>query len=97
VFLLGHWKNFEELEDTLSLDELTATLDAIRRKEEREQKFHAAIQGIDLGSGSSTKEETEKQFAEIWHQASAANTEGMDEPERLAVRGIRYEVIDGEA
>jgi len=48
VFLLGHWKNFQELEDNLSLEELQATLDAIRKKEEREREFLAALNGVDL-------------------------------------------------
>jgi translation initiation factor 1 (eIF-1/SUI1) len=34
------------------MPELVATLDATRSVEERKNKFSAAIQGIDLGSGS---------------------------------------------
>jgi hypothetical protein len=48
VFLLGHWKNYEELESSLCLEELIAILDAIRKKEDRGRKFSAALQGIDL-------------------------------------------------
>jgi hypothetical protein len=46
--LLGHWKNYDELESNLSLDELMATLNAARDREHRERKFLAAMQGIDL-------------------------------------------------
>jgi hypothetical protein len=46
--LLGHWKNFDELESSLSLDELTALLDASRKKDYEEKKFFAAINGVDL-------------------------------------------------
>ena len=56
VFLLGHWKNFQELEDNLSLEELQATLDAIRKKEEREREFLAALNGVDLNATEETQD-----------------------------------------
>jgi len=46
--LLGHWKNFDELESNLSLDELTALLDITRKKDYEDKKFLAAVNGIDL-------------------------------------------------
>lgn len=46
--MLGHWKNYDELESNLSIDELMATLKASREKEQRERKFFAAINGVDL-------------------------------------------------
>jgi hypothetical protein len=46
--LLGHWKNFDELESNLSLDELNALLTASREKEEREMRFLAAVNGVEL-------------------------------------------------
>ena len=46
--MLGHWKNFEELEENLTIAELQAILDAAREKERREQVFLAALQGVDL-------------------------------------------------
>lgn len=48
MFLLGRWKNYDELEDSLTIEELLATISAIRDKENNERKFNAAIQGIDL-------------------------------------------------
>ncbi len=46
--LLGHWSNFEDLEEKLSLEELFAILDAIRATEYRKMKFQASLKGIDL-------------------------------------------------
>jgi len=46
--LLGHWKNYDELESNLSLEELMVTLNAARDREYRERKFLAAMQGVDL-------------------------------------------------
>lgn len=48
--MLGNWKNYEELESNLSLDELFAIIKASREKENREQRFVAAINGIDVDS-----------------------------------------------
>lgn len=48
MFLLGNWKNYEELEEELSVDELLATLNAIRKNRYEEQKFLAMMQGIDI-------------------------------------------------
>ena len=56
VFLLGHWKDYEELENSLSMSELIATLGAMHDKENRQNKFLAAIQGIDLSEQSQASE-----------------------------------------
>ncbi len=48
MFLLGHWKNYEDLEDQLSMPELINTFKAIQKKEQSNRKFLASIQGIDL-------------------------------------------------
>ena len=55
VFLLGIWKDYEELEKSLSMPELMATLSSRRELDYEEKKFLAAIQGVDLDkeSGSS--------------------------------------------
>ena len=55
VFLLGIWKDYRELEESLSMPELIATLSSRRDLDYQEKKFLAAIQGVDLDaqSGSS--------------------------------------------
>jgi len=55
VFLLGIWKDYKELELSLSMPELMATLEVSRELDYSEKKFMAAIQGVDLEkeSGSS--------------------------------------------
>jgi hypothetical protein len=52
AFLLGIWKDYEELESSLSMPELTATLNAKREIDYQDKKFHAAIQGVDLEKNS---------------------------------------------
>ena len=46
--MLGHWKNFDQLESDLSLEELTALLEVSRKKEDESRRFFAAINGIEL-------------------------------------------------
>jgi hypothetical protein len=52
VFLLGIWKNFDELESSISIEELIQILSITRDLEYEEKKFSAALQGIDLDSQS---------------------------------------------
>jgi hypothetical protein len=52
VFLLGIWKDYEELETNLSMPELMATLESKRELDYQEKKFLAAIQGVDLDKNS---------------------------------------------
>jgi hypothetical protein len=57
AFLIGIWKDYDELESSLSLPELTATLEAKREIDYQEKKFLAAIQGVDLDAQSNKNEE----------------------------------------
>jgi hypothetical protein len=79
VFLLGHWKNFDELESSLSVEELSAILDASREKEKRGNKFLAAINGVDL------EEEESKEVEDIsrLRNSRVANEEGFGVGEGL--------------
>ena len=52
--MLGIWKNFEDLEDSLSMPELTEFLVAKHRKEHSERQFLAAMQGQDIGDFQTT-------------------------------------------
>lgn len=48
VFMLGIWKNYDEMESSISMPELLATLSSKRELDYQEKKFFAAIQGVDL-------------------------------------------------
>lgn len=58
VFLIGIWKNYEELESSISMPELILTLGARRDLDYQEKKFLAAMQGVDLDkqSGAASNE-----------------------------------------
>lgn len=55
VFLLGIWKDYQELENSLSMPELLATLEVSRELDYSEKKFLAAIQGVDIDEESGSK------------------------------------------
>lgn len=65
VFLLGIWKDYEELETSLSMPEMTATLEAKRKIDYSDKKFLAAIQGVDL------EKESGKAEANAWEKMKA--------------------------
>jgi hypothetical protein len=75
LFLLGIWKDYEELELSLSMPELTATLNAKRESDYNEKKFLAAIQGIDLDKQSNKSNAWEDMKARVFSkgQATSAN------------------------
>lgn len=66
AFLIGIWKDYEELELSLSMPELLATLEAKRDAEYEEKKFLAAIQGIDLDKQSGKQNAWEEMKARVF-------------------------------
>ena len=46
--LIGKWRNFEELENDLTMPELTELLSAKIDYDDNQRKFLAALQGVDL-------------------------------------------------
>lgn len=61
VFLLGIWKDYSELEASLSLSEILAIISSKRELDYQEKKFFAAIQGVDL-EGESDEERGQKEW-----------------------------------
>lgn len=55
--LLGNWRNFEELEDSLSYPEVEAMVKAKREVEHRHLKWQAALQGIDIDKNKTAEDD----------------------------------------
>jgi hypothetical protein len=66
LFLLGIWKDYDELELSLSIPEITATLEAKRDNDYQDKKFAAAIQGVDLDENSGKNNEWEEMKARVF-------------------------------
>lgn len=60
AFLIGIWKDYEELETSMSMPELMATLTSKRDLDYEEKKFLAAIQGVDLEGGGGEEDPQKK-------------------------------------
>lgn len=73
VFLLGIWKDYEELERSLSMPELVTTLSAKRELDYEEKKFLAAIQGVDLDKESGQQNAWEEMKARVFSGGKTDN------------------------
>jgi hypothetical protein len=66
AFLLGIWKDYQELEESLSMPELLATLMIKRELDHTEKKFLAALQGVNLDDqGSDGKVRGQKEWDDL--------------------------------
>ena len=72
VFLLGIWKDYNELEESLSMPELLETLKSKRDSDYQDKKFFAAIQGVDLDKNSGG-DEWEKLKARVFSKGKTDN------------------------
>jgi hypothetical protein len=66
VFLIGVWKNYDELESSLSMTELFTTISSKRDLDYQEKKFLAAIQGVDLDKQSGKQNEWDAMKARVF-------------------------------
>ena len=73
VFLLGIWKDYEELELSLSMPELMSTLSSKRELDYAEKKFLAAIQGVDLDKNNGEQDKWEKMKAKHFSGGQTEN------------------------
>lgn len=87
AFPLGSWKNLDEMEEYLTLDELILILDAERERKNEQAKFQAAINGIDLeNEGGQTSK-----FDEIQARAQAELAGKTEEEFFFDMVGVTFE------
>lgn len=104
VFLLGIWKDYEELESSMSMPEITATLKIKRDLDYAQKKFLAAMQGVDLDKASGKQNNAwEDMKARVFSKGQATDSKDI-----LALQGVNaqqagfgiglgldYEVVKG--
>ena len=73
VFMLGIWKNYEELEYSLSIPELMAIIASKRELDYEEKKFLAAIQGVDLDKDNNRQNEWENLKARVFSKGKTSD------------------------
>lgn len=84
VFLLGIWKDYQELETCMSMPELMVTLEVVRELDYTEKKFLAAIQGVDLdGDKNKGQKEWEDMKARVFSGGKTGDSNDV-----LALQGV---------
>ena len=86
VFLLGIWKDYQELEKSLSMPELIATLEVSRELDYTEKKFLAAMQGVDL-DGQRNKDKGQKEWEDMKARVFSGGKTG-DSNDIVALQGF---------
>jgi hypothetical protein len=89
ILLLGIWKNVEELEEYLTVEELEAMYTAIREKEYRHFKMLAAVQGIDLDENKS--EENQLTVEDVKARLAAKQAGKSEEQWEVEELGFDFE------
>jgi hypothetical protein len=89
VFLLGIWKNFDDLERSISIEELMQILSITRDLDYEEKKFLAALEGINLDEQTG-KDNGEVKGQQEWENLKARVASGgraTDSRDILALQG----------
>jgi hypothetical protein len=89
VFVLGIWKNYEELEQNMSLPELMATIERTRELDYEEKKFMAAMQGVDLDEANGKQEEDPWEAMKARVAAKASGIDVVDSNDITSFQGIK--------
>ena len=86
AFLIGIWKDYDELEQFLSMPELTATIKIKRELDYSDKKFAAAMQGVDLDKNSGSGNEWEDMKARVFSKGATGDANDI-----LALQGSNAE------
>lgn len=74
---MGKWKNFQEIEESLSLPELEHVVTAAREKEMRNNRFMAALKGVNLDEDTAV-DKVEEMKRRIEAERAGVSVEALD-------------------
>lgn len=77
AFLTGIWKNFEELEESISMPELTLLLSTKRDLEYQQKKFDAAMQGVNLDEETGESNAWEEMKARVFSKGKTSDSKDI--------------------
>lgn len=84
IFQLGIWKNYDEMESSISMPELLATISSKRDLDYQEKRFLAAIQGVDLdGEKDKGQDKWEQMKARVFSGGQTSDPNDV-----LALQGV---------
>ena len=98
VFLLGMWKNYEDLETSLSMPELLQIISMKRELDHLEKKFLAAMQGVDIDKGAEDDKWQEMKQRILYNNKDASDAASLTGKRAADAgfgigMGLDYEVI----
>lgn len=87
IFFIGIWKNYEELEKSITIQELMYILNTKRELDYNEKKFLAALQGVNLDEGQEQEQKGQKEWEDL---KARVYSRGMatDSKDILALQGV---------
>ena len=102
VFLLGIWKDYDELESSMSMPEIMSTLKVKRDLDYSNKKFLAAMQGVDLDKSSGKSNAWEEMKARVFSNGQAAGAKDIVALQGISAQkagfgigmGLSYEKLD---
>jgi hypothetical protein len=102
VFLLGIWKDYDDLESSMSMPEIVATLKVKRDLDYSHKKFLAAMQGVDLDKSSGKQNAWEEMKARVFSGGQASDSKDIVALQGINAQkagfgigmGLEYEKID---
>lgn len=89
AFLLGIWKNYDELESSICLAELMSILEQKREMDYQDKKFTASLKGIDLDDAVGKKEEDPWEAMKARVAAKASGIGNGNPNDITALQGIK--------
>lgn len=97
VFTIGAWKDYDELEESLTLEELTETYKFLSEEQERQMKFQASVAGAEIKDSSPREGKEESNLKRRVRERAQQEMEGKARKgERTEFsRGLGYKLIGG--
>lgn len=99
MFLTGAWRNYDELEEWFTLNELLVTYDAAHEKEYRAMKWQAQIQGVEVNEPSNSNSEQAPEQGSLAERIAQRKQQQLEqqasEGSAEAFPGTGYRTIGG--
>lgn len=98
--MLGQWRNFDELEEWLTLDELIEAFNAIIDRENRRMEFDARLAGAEMGDKQSNNKQADTNTPTLADKLKARKQQEREgqtsskTPTEFS-QGVGYQVIGG--
>lgn len=93
AFLLGIWKNYDELESSICLAELMAILEQKREMDYQDKKFAASLKGIDLDDATGKKDEDPWEAMKARVAAKTSGIGNGDPNDITSLQGIEAQKV----